>query len=138
MPLEQAETVLLADGDLAQSIADADAAQAIVDCVMGAVADLPEHEHLSCASSTLMATRFAMWRRRLTCRSQPSKSGCNTRDRLRNRLLDQYRKGNLSLQTWALQVGQWLLPLLAVLSPQPIFCPVRVPVAQHHHMGCRR
>ncbi|MCB0189649.1 MAG: sigma-70 family RNA polymerase sigma factor [Caldilineaceae bacterium] len=127
VPLEQAEAVLLADGDLAKFLADADAAQAIVDCVMGAVADLPEHEqsvvrlfYFDGYSIRDVAAALNLPITTIKKRLQYA------RDRLRNRLLDQYRNGNLSLQTWALQAGQWLLPLFAVLSPALVLCPVRI------------
>lgn len=139
VPLEQAETVPLAEGDLAQHIADADAAQAIVDCVMAAVADLPEHErtvvrlfYFEGYSMRAVAAALNLPITTIKKRLQYA------RDRLRDQLKDQYRNGNLSLQTWALQVGQWLLPLLALLSPQPVLCPVCVTVAPHHHMGSSR
>ena len=127
VPLEQAETVLLGDGDLAKFLADADAAQAIVDCVMGAVADLPEHErsvvrlfYFEGYSIRDVAATLNLPITTIKKRLQYA------RDRLRSRLMDQYRNGNLSLQTWALQAGQWLLPLFAVLSPALVLCPVRI------------
>ncbi|MCB0062918.1 MAG: sigma-70 family RNA polymerase sigma factor [Caldilineaceae bacterium] len=155
VPIECVATMETADGDLAQQIADADTAQTIVDCVMGAIAGLPEHErsvvrlfYFDGYSIRDVAAALDLPITTIKKRLQYA------RDRLRKQLLDQYQKGNLPvqtgcvshwrdctgqikrssfailpqwdtpLQTWTLQAGQWLLPLFAVLSPEPVLCPV--------------
>lgn len=139
LPMERLKTALTAEGDLAQSVADADTAQAVVDYVMAAIADLPEHErtvvrlfYFEGYSIRDVAATLDLPVTTIKKRLQYA------RDRLRNRLLDQYQKGNLSLQTWALQAGQWLLPLLAVLSPEPVLCAVPINAGRHYRVGSRR
>lgn len=148
LPLEQLERTLTANGDLAQHIAEADAAQAIVDCVMGAVAGLPDHEQ-----SVVRLFYFDGYSIRDVAAAlnlpitTVKKRLQYARDRLRNRLLDQYQKGNLNLQSWGLQASlqswglqamQWLLPLFALLSPQPVLCPVCVTSAQQRQLWSGR
>ncbi|MCB0106488.1 MAG: RNA polymerase sigma factor [Caldilineaceae bacterium] len=139
LPMERLETGLMAEGDLAQSVADADMARATVDCIMNAVAELPEHER-----SVVRLFYFDGYSIRDVAEALDlpittiKKRLQYARNRLRKQLMDQYQAGNLSLQTWALQAGQWLLPLLALLSPQPVLCPVPVTAVTRHQGGCCR
>ena len=123
VPFEALETTLITTADLAQLVADADATQAIIACVLGAVADLPEHEqavvwlfYLDGYSIREVAQALKVPVTTIKKRLQYA------RDRLRRHLIDRFKQGGSTMQTWALQVGQWLLPLVAVLAA-PVFCP---------------
>jgi RNA polymerase sigma factor (sigma-70 family) len=123
LSFEALETTLITTEDLAQLVADADATQAIIACVLGAVADLPEHERAVVQlfyfdGYSIRAVAQALKLPVTTIKKRLQYA----RDRLRRHLTDHFKGGGLTMQTWALQAGQWLLPLLAVFGAPPL-CP---------------
>lgn len=124
LSFEALETTLITTADLAQLVADEDAAQALIACVLGAVAELPEHEravvqlfYLDGYSIRAVAQALKLPVTTIKKRLQYA------RDRLRRHLTDRFNQGGLTMQSWALQAGQWLLPLFAVLDA-PLLCPI--------------
>ena len=122
VPFIGLDTLLATDGDLAQQIADTDAAQAFVDCVMAAVADLPEHErsvvrlfYFDGYSIREVAEALGLPVTTIKKRLQYA------RTRLRNQLSARFEQLGLTSQSWTLQVGQWFLPLFG-LAPAPLLC----------------
>ncbi|MEZ4868289.1 MAG: sigma-70 family RNA polymerase sigma factor [Caldilineaceae bacterium] len=127
VPLACLDRTLPFDDDLAQQIADADATQALVDWVLNAVADLPDHERTVVRLFYLDGYSIRDVAQALDLPVTTIKKRLQyARDRLRKRLLDHCKQGGMTLQSWSIQIAQVILPLFAVMTAAPVLCPVPV------------
>lgn len=132
--LEQIADATSAD-DLAQRVADEDAARALVDCVMQAVAALPEHERTVVRLFYLEGYSIGEAAQALNLPVTTIKKRLQyARQRLRNHLLERFKNGGAppgwTLHTVGMQIAQWLLPLFSMAAAEPVLCPVYVTVAR--------
>ncbi|MEM7132436.1 MAG: RNA polymerase sigma factor [Chloroflexota bacterium] len=125
VPLELAELTHPVDGDLAQLMADEDAAQHMIDGVMSAVAELPDHERVVVRLFYLDGYSIRDVAEALDLPITTIKKRLQyARARLRKRLTERFAQVGVTIQTLMFQVGQCLLPLLTLAAPEPTPRPV--------------
>ena len=128
VPLETVDSAVPVEGDLAQLVADEDAAQAMVDCVMAAVADLPEHERVVVRLFYFEGYSIRDVAAALDVPITTIKKRLQyARNRLRKGLMAHVNHCELTIQSWALQTAQLLLPLFAQPVVEPVLSPVSIP-----------
>ena len=128
VPLAHVANRPAAEADWTQRIAEEDAAQALIDCVMRAVAELPEHEREVVRLFYLDGHSIREAAQALNLPVTTIKKRLQyARERLRKNLLDRFPHGGgihgWTIQTLAMQIVQGLLSLFSVAA-EPVLCPV--------------
>lgn len=127
LPLECLETIPQTNGDPAQLLVDEEAAQLLVECIMSEIAELPAHERAVVRLFYFDGYAIREVAQALDLPITTVKKRLQyARDRLRKRLMDSFKQGGMIMETWLIQAGQWLLPLLAVATAEPALCPIVV------------